>query len=596
MNLPISKVLDKISNEIQKHHLVIVSTPTSSGKTMCIPLLCAEKSEVQTFCTVPRRILASEAAKSANTIHEANVSGFIHGEDEADKTSKVIYITEGSFIMRKLGEKYNPGEIICLDEVHEQGKLMDALLFCAIEWCQRGKKVILMSATLEIPKYKGYFEKRGLSVGVVELPQSETSFQTDFVITEDPIKAVADAANAGGRVIVGLPGVKEIEDFSKGISRTFKGKIFQLHGEVELDEQEQALKYDASCVYLCTNMVQSGITIKNLTHGYFEGHGKRIELSKGESKLVKYKLSKSEMRQWFGRLGRMCKGTIFVTSEKEISLEGRDEMPTPENLRTSLEDIILQFAYMGYRFNDCKLLNKPSKANIDFSFEILKKLGCVDDSFEVNDYGLDIISEGSGVRGGIIIHEGRKIGMENTARKIAVVSQYRSFLSKSSEGNTPVSKVKRWLSKDYEIVKHSDQLILVKIAEYFIQKYCKVNESKTGYVVDEMQEELFKKECEDSAVFRRTLLNIIYQFYRIDEKYSDEEQNFFGITQAIGKMYADKIVVASHGRCFDGTFTREVGKTSKALQTFQSTAVGEFASIEAKKGKTLYLIEMITYL
>lgn len=595
MNLPIEKILPLVEELLESHQMVIISTPTGTGKTMMIPFSAFENSGKQVYCTVPRRILATEAMKSANEIHGHKKSGFIHGEAEGNIRSEVVYITEGSFAMRRIADKLKHGAIICLDEVHEQGKLLEALLFSAIDYCRKGLKVVLMSATLEIPKYKGYFEKRGISVGVAELPPKETNFPIEYIIADNPEKAVARAANDGGRVIVGLAGVKEIEEFQTEIERTFKGKIFQIHGEVEIEDQEAALDYNGSCVYICTNMVQSGITIKNLTHGYFEGYGKRMELTKGEEKLTKYLLSKSEIQQWFGRLGRMCKGTIFVTSEKQRDLVGRDEMPIPEILRTSLEDIILQFAFMGYRFQDCKLLNKPSKENIDISFKKLYKLGCVDENNDVTEFGLKVIAEGYGVRGGIVVNKGRDLGFENLAKKIAVVSGYRSYMNKGGGISTPLQKIKRWLKDSFESVRHSDLLILVKVAEYFIGKYCISNETDTGYIIDPMQMELFKQECDDAFIFRRTLQNIMFQFHKIDKKSEDTSNEILRISDAIQAMYADNICDAMYGAVYDGKIYREISKGTKAYQGDYQKVVGEFAAIESSKKKTFYIIENVTY-
>jgi HrpA-like RNA helicase len=593
---PIEQVSPEIIKSLQENQITIISTPTSSGKTMMVPKIAYGLSQKQVFCTVPRRILATEAMNGCNFIHGDGTAGFIHGEGDKDKEFSICYITEGSFIMRDLGSKLKTGSIVCFDEVHEQGKLLETLLYAAIEYAQNGLKIVLMSATLDIPKYKGYYEKRGLSVGVVTLPPLERMFDIEYQLTDSPEKAVAEAAKEGGRVLVGLAGKEEIERFQTEISRTFKGKIFQIHGEVEVEEQEEALAFTDSCVYLCTNMVQSGITIKGLTHGYFDGYGKRIQMDKGESKLAKYKLSKSEMRQWYGRLGRMCHGVIFVTSQKDIDLDGRDEMPTPEILRTSLEDSVLYFAYMGLKLIDCVLLNKPQRVNITAALEMLKKLGCAEPDGEVNSYGLAVISEGVGVRGGVATIKGRFLYMENLAKKVALVSNYRSFFSKNGEGSTPISAIKKWLGDSYEKYKHSDLLMTVGVVEYFLKKYTVTNEKKSGYIVPELELPLFKDECDNAFIFRRTLQNIMYNFYKVDRDTINVGEDFTDINQVIEAMYSDCITDAFYGKVYDGKQFRKVGHSSKSVQTVQKKAVGSFVCIEDSKKKNIYLIENVTYL
>lgn len=593
---PISAVKNEIFDSFQENQITIISTPTSSGKSMLVPYYAFQYTAKQVYCTVPRRILATEGMRSSNDIHGENFAGYIHGEGEENIDSSVCYITEGSFIMRDIASNVPNDSIICFDEVHEQGKILETLLYAAIDYAKKGLKIILMSATLDIPKYKGYYEKRGISVGVVKLEGSERMFDLEYDIIDSPEKSVMIAAKNGGRVLVGLSGKEEIDRFSYEVSKGFKGKIFHIHGEVELEEQEEALAYEGSCVYICTNMVQSGITIKGLTHGYFDGYGKRIQLEKGENKLVRYRLSKSEMKQWYGRLGRVCHGVIFVKSQKDIDLDDRDEMPTPEILRTSLEDSILFFAYIGLRMIDCVLLNKPPKAHILLGLQMLKKLKCADENGDINSYGLSVVSEGQGVRGGIAVIDGRNKGIENLAKKVALVSQYRPFLNKNGDISTSTEYIEEILGEDYDRCKHSDILLQIKIVEYFIRKYCVINERKRGYVVVEESSEEFKKECEKASFFRRTLQNVIYNFYDIDKESEDVLDGFEYINDVIKEMYADCITDAYHGKVFDGKNFRKIGTSSKAIQLVQMNAVGNFVCIEDSKKKTVYLIENVTYL
>ena len=594
-NFPIEQVKSEIIQSFQENQITIISTPTSSGKSMLVPHYANEYSGKQVYCTVPRRILATEGMKSCNAIHGDGFAGYVHGEGEENVDSSVCYITEGSFIMRGVASKLGYGSIVCFDEVHEQGKILETLLYAAIEYAKNGLKIVLMSATLDIPKYKGYYEKRGISVGVVKL-DNERMFDLEYTIIDSPEKSVMIAAKNGGRVLVGLSGKEEIDRFSYEVAKGFKGKIFHIHGEVEVDEQEEALNYEGSCVYICTNMVQSGITIKGLTHGYFDGYGKRIHLEKGENKLVRYKLSKSEMKQWYGRLGRVCHGEIFVTSQKDIDLDERDDMPTPEILRTSLEDSILFFAYIGLKMEECVLLNKPPKAHIMLGIEMLKKLKCANSNGDINSYGLAVVSEGQGVRGGIAVIHGRKNGIENLAKKVALVSQYKPFLSKNGEVNTSTENIVKILGEIYEKCKHSDILIQVKIVEYFIKQYCGVNEKNRGYVLIEDFSEEFKVECEKASFFRRTLQNIIYNFYKIDKDCKDFYDGFEKIDEVIKEMYADCITDAFYGKVYDGKNFRKIGTSSKAVQLAQMNAVGNFVCIEDSKKKTVYLIENVTYI
>jgi hypothetical protein len=228
--------------------------------------------------------------------------------------------------------------------------------------------------------------------------------------------------------------------------------------------------------------------------------------------------------------------------------------------------------------------------------EMLKKLKCADSNGDINSYGLAVVSEGQGVRGGIAVIHGRKHGIENLAKKVALVSQYKPFLSKNGEVNTSTENIVKILGEIYEKCKHSDILIQVKIVEYFIKKYCGVNEKNRGYVLIEEFSEDFKIECEKASFFRRTLQNIIYNFYKIDKDCKDFYDGFEKIDEVIREMYADCITDAFYGKVYDGKNFRKIGTSSKAVQLAQMNAVGNFVCIEDSKKKTVYLIENVTYI
>lgn len=591
--LPISQAQNEIELSILENDVTFINTPTGSGKTMFVPYWAFMLTGKQVFCTVPRVKLAQEASLGVVAMWGKPLAGYATGQKDDNTNRPVIYITEGSFIMRDLAASLVAGQVVCIDEVHEQGANLEALLFKVKELAARGVKVVLMSATLDTPKYTKMYE--GLSVGVVQLPPAERPFETEIVIVDNPMQAVCDAANAGGRVLVGLAGKEDIEQYIAGLARMkCTAEIFPIHGEIELDTQDKALRYKGACVYVCTNIVQSGLTIFGLTHGYFSGQGKRIEIRNGENSLVEYKLSVAEMTQWRGRLGRTCKGTIIVPNETERDLLGRDAMPTAEILRSNLDETILSFAVMGLRLQDCSLLNMPSKESIDNSLATLVALGLADLDGTVNAYGLKVAKCGAGLRGGIVTIKGRELGIENTARKLAAVSSMRSFLS-FDKVQTPMSFIKTILGQAYEAVKHSDHLILMGVVEYFAGKYGK--ETAKGLRIDPSMLGQFIEECTANFIFRRTLEQLVSVFGRINNDCANAKTlTIEAANNVLRAMYADQILKLSYGTLEDSKgYARKTGDSNKAVRMNQTEAVGNLTSIETRRG-VLRLVEMVTYL
>ncbi len=553
----IEKIKSEVIASLKNNQVTIISTPTSSGKTMSVPAWAAEVSGKKVYCLVPRIIMARRAAVGSTKLvfKREGEAGYMTGRGDV-YGRKVTYATEGSYIARKMGQKSHEA-ILCIDEVHEQGAITEAALYLAKQWITDGMKLVILSATMDCGKYADDYSE--FSTQVITLPESERKFQLQYETVSNPLQAIADAAKGGGRALVGVEGKGEIDKAIKDLSFFLKEEdgveIFPFHAEMENEDQDEAMNYKGSAIYVATNVLQSGITIPMLSHGYFNGWGKRIEDKRGIATLCRYKLSQAEMTQWFGRVGRDCEGVIFQTPAEGQQFEHRDKMPAAEIQLIPLEDIMLQFFAYDIDMEKAELLNKPDIKNIMQAKKTLEKLLVIRDN-KLTGYGNNVISKGAGVRGGIMLNAGQTLGVENTMRKIQAI-QYIGH---------PFRETPAAYFKNYKEVNYSDFMIWLKAIENIIMEY--------GYKVSSLDYELFKEKMEEIKIFRRNLTKLMRAFQKIDEDCQDTTYSDGAVKCALYMANRDRLVK-------DG-YLEEVGyidKSFKSLTKEEKYFFGDIISV-----------------
>ena len=587
--LPIDQVKKEILASLAENQLTIIETPTGSGKTMRLPFWAWQLSGKKVHCLVPRVVMAKEAAKGAviTTWGDSSKVGFATGRgDGYGKDVKLIYMTEGSFIQRSIAEKLPKGSYVLIDEVHEQGSMTEALLVQAKEWIVMGLKVVLMSATLDVSKYRLFYTNDGISVGVVSLPPKERPFQLDIQTVDKPLQSIAQAAANGARCLVGVEGKVTLDNYMSELKAELKRlganvPVFPFHGELEQEDQDFPLKHKGAMIVVATNVLQSGVTIQGLSHGYFNGIGNRIEVSNGKRALKQYQLSKAEMTQWFGRIGRTCKGIIFQDVAQATAFGQRDAMPTAEILRAPLEETLLMFQSIGLNIKTERVLNQPPTSNILSAEKILIQLGCLDSNGVLTELGRSVFYQGVGLRGGLIQILGEEFGIANTARKIA------ALLSSSH----PFRKVQ--YSKYRKVIEgldYSDHMAWVAIINDICNRY--------GNRVSGLDMELFKMEMEDTGVFRKNLMPIMKNFGYIDQDWVDFVTSPAEVKQAIQRIFkaafADCLISKEYGswKTPEGLYPK-MADCTQINEVKAETIIGEINIIPTRRG-SLTLLEGVT--
>lgn len=498
MKLPIDKKIQEIRQKFTECSLLIVSTPTGSGKTLKVPATILDGVKGKVYVTVPRVLLAKEAVRSMNKfIFNEEFVGLMTGNHTVRSESRLVVATEGSFINRV---DLTIDDVLVVDEVHEQGVLTEQLLYIAREHCRNGGKAILMSATIDLQKYIDYYD--GINVGVVSMPKKDTKYPIKNLYVDDTLPEVVFL---GKNTLIGAGGKAEIENtIAKILKLGWKGKIFPLHAEIEEWEEEEALNCQEVKIIVATSVAMSGITFKDLEVVVPPTQGK---MTVG-GVLVNYNLSMAEIEQWRGRVGRVTEGICIYKSD--FNDTPRDSNSMPQILRSDLRDVILNFAMRGYDLSECDLLNQPDSGEVKRTQKQLIKLSVLGKKKkELTEKGLEIMRYCEGLFIGMFVYEGVRLGIEATARKLAVLCSQGSPYRKIHVTHYPFMER---LRNSCSISKHSEHYLYMRCIEEDIDAH---------FTQWSFANEVVKDYGAKNNIFLKGVNKLKRQFDRIDAQCKD---------------------------------------------------------------------------
>lgn len=414
--LPIESVSEKISQAVVSNSLTIISCPTGSGKTVFVgKYLLEQKICSKVWVTIPRVLLAKNAKSGVETLYPAfkNKVGILTGKLKDKLNSPLVFCTEGSFINSV--DKINIKDILLVDEVHEQGVNCSLVLLIAKNHIKNGGKVVLMSATMNPAKYLEYFE----CGGVIALPERERPYPTETLKVASMQEAISTAIALEAPCLFGFPGKGDIESFQKTVKYLNPSfPVYALHGECE-DYQEaeimRALESKRPCIIAATSVAMSGVTLPNLKAVLPPDCGKQIM----NGVLTEYTLSKAEVKQWEGRVGRTCPGIVLNLADSDSD---RPEYPIPEIQRVDVLELILNLANLPIKAKIEDLIDQPNVDAVNRAVDILEASDLLK-SDEITELGKKVLAENSGIVAGMLIIAGKDLGIEATARKLAELHQ-----------------------------------------------------------------------------------------------------------------------------------------------------------------------------
>ncbi|PON65915.1 Zinc finger CCCH domain-containing protein [Parasponia andersonii] len=286
-------------------------------------------------------------------------------------------------------------KVIILDEVHERSVESDLVLVCVKQFLMKNNdlRVVLMSATADITRYKDYFKDlgRGERVEVLAIPsssQQNTIFERRVFHLEQVTELLGESSTSSSlslrycsglfpsmasadikpevhklihdlvlhihenepdiekSILVFLPTYYSLEQqwyLLKPLSSSFKVHI--LHRSVDTEQALMAMKIWKSHrkVILATNIAESSVTIPKVAFVIDSCRSLRVfwDTNRKRESAELVWVSKSQAEQRRGRTGRTCDGQIYrlVTTSFFSTLE---DYELPSILRLSLRQQVLQ--------------------------------------------------------------------------------------------------------------------------------------------------------------------------------------------------------------------------------------------------------------
>ncbi|BCR21424.1 ATP-dependent RNA helicase [Borrelia miyamotoi] len=410
--LPIYRYKDELIKNLETNNVLIVESPTGSGKTTQIPRIIYEAGLARggkIGVTQPRRIatvsIAEYIAKHIGVKLGEEVGYKIRFQEVTSSKTKIKLMTDGVLLQElKKDPLLDEYDVIIIDEAHERSLNIDFILGLIKDILKKRDdfKVIISSATINTQVFSKYFNNAPIlnietityPVQIIYNPPPANTSKAMISKIKEIISGIIKEEKKGD-VLIFLSGEKEIKETIKEIHELNSKQnlvILPLYGRMAKKAQEEIFMptpKNKRKIIVSTNIAETSITIENIKIVIDSG---KVKTNKFQMKTHTYSLqevpiSKSSATQRAGRAGRLSKGTCYrLYNRNEYHL--RDEYQKEEIYRTDLSEVILRMADIGIRnFTKFDFISKPSIKSIQTASDILKSLDAINDKNELTEIG-----------------------------------------------------------------------------------------------------------------------------------------------------------------------------------------------------------------
>ncbi|MCA9534403.1 MAG: ATP-dependent RNA helicase [Myxococcales bacterium] len=363
---------------------VVISAPTGSGKSTCVPVwLLDDAAPGQTVWVIePRRVacraLASRVASLLGTRLGGRVGYRVRDDDRTSAETQLIFATPG-IALRQLAQ-VRACKAVVVDELHERRLDVDLLL--ALLRHERTAGLVVMSATFAGDEIAGALggthlqaEGRLFPVRVAHLGDRPPDRQD---LPERVEQALSRAEKDPGDVLVFLPGKGEIGAVYERLERRRDIATLTLHGGLTLDEQARVFEpAPRRKVILCTNVAETSLTVPGVGVVIDSGLVRRTRYHQGRGFLTLMPIADDSAEQRAGRAGRTAAGVCYRLWSEATRLA---PATPPEMHRESLVPLVLGAAGAGVAVRALPFLDPPKEHALAQAESELRALGALDDS------------------------------------------------------------------------------------------------------------------------------------------------------------------------------------------------------------------------
>ena len=340
-SLPVYEQKQKILDCLEKNQVVIVESPTGSGKTTQIPVILYEAGFTTNGIigvTQPRRIAALSVSefisKQMNTPYPGLVGYKMRFEDVTNNDTKIKIMTDGILLQEmKLDPWLSKYSVLMIDEAHERSLNIDFVLGLVKRVLKERKDfhVIVSSATMNTQIFSEYFDNAPIvTIDTITYPVSlvydpvpggtstSSDTATEKLLTKiyNTVDRVLDNDDDGS-ILIFLPGEKTIKDCVDKLIHSPIGRklhIVPLYGRLAKEEQELVFEKapeNKKKVVISTNIAETSVTISDVTTVIDSGLCKLnfYNPKNYTSSLIETPVSKASCNQRHGRAGSTRAGS-----------------------------------------------------------------------------------------------------------------------------------------------------------------------------------------------------------------------------------------------------------------------------------------------
>lgn len=411
-NLPVYQHRQQILEALAKNQVIIVESPTGSGKTTQLPIILHEAgytSNLSVGITQPRRIATLSVCdyikRQLNDSDSAFVGYKMRFSDTTDKNTRIKVMTDGILLQELKADPLlrNYG-VMLVDEAHERSLNIDFILGLLKQVLAERPdfKVIISSATINTKVFSQYFDNAPIisidarihPVEVFYMPQVHPGNPDEMrdQIIQIVVQRVQDKA---GDILIFLPGEFDIKTCIQELHTCqIKNQlvIYPLYGRLSKEEQERVFiptPKGKTKVVVATNIAETSVTIDGITTVIDSGMAKMNFYNQKDftSSLVPLPVSKSSCEQRKGRAGRTAPGVCYRLYDKH-DFDTRFTYTTEEILRTDLSEVVLRMSDLGiYDFEKFPFITRPKSGAIASAEETLKFIRAIGEDRHLTGIG-----------------------------------------------------------------------------------------------------------------------------------------------------------------------------------------------------------------
>jgi HrpA-like RNA helicase len=438
-HLPVYEQKERILEALKNHQVIIVQSPTGSGKTTQIPVILHEAGYSAAgviAVTQPRRIAALSV--SAFIAHQLGTSfpglvGYkMRFEDKTDPSTRIKIMTDGILLQEmKLDPWMSKYTVVMVDEAHERSLNIDFVLGL-LKRVLAGRsdfRVIVSSATMNAEVFSAYFDNapivtidtpvypitlvydplpggtQGTAAGGTARSADRWEERRPRVLAENAaellnlkIAAIIERVldnRTGGAILCFLSGERAIKDCWKHLlDQPYANDLWivPLYGRLSKEEQERVFDPPPPGKHklvLSTNIAETSITIPDVSAVIDSGMAKLNHYNPHTftSSLVETSVSVASCNQRRGRAGRTGPGVCYRLYNRR-DFEERPEYTTEEIYRTDLSEVLLRMAELNITdFETFDFISPPGREGIRSARETLMMLKALNDDNTLSPTG-----------------------------------------------------------------------------------------------------------------------------------------------------------------------------------------------------------------